>query len=78
MGYAIDTFLRPQRVNIAHALFEELSLTMSYDELAHTQEARKWLPLAKCIARSMLIGDFEDEFADMSNLATEEEPPESE
>jgi len=66
-GYAIDTFLRPQRVRIAHALFEELSLTQSYDELAHIQEVRGWLPLAKCIARSMLVRDFGSEFGDIGN-----------
>jgi hypothetical protein len=63
--YVIERFLRPQRVGIAHALFEEDLLTQSYDELAHIQEARGWLPLAKCIARSMLVSDFGAEFEDM-------------
>lgn len=62
-GYVVDELLRPLRDNIAHALSEPSGeLTLSADDLLHTREVNKWLPLMKCIVRRMLKNDFPDEF----------------
>lgn len=55
--------LEPLRNNIAHALTSSTGeLTMSADELLHTEEVNKWLALTKCIVRRMLKNDFPNEF----------------
>jgi len=54
-GHIIEKFLRPLRVNIAHALSGPSGeLIMSAVELLHLQEVNKWLPLTKCIVRRMI------------------------
>jgi hypothetical protein len=59
----IDGTLDPLRDNIAHALASKAGeLTMSADELFHTEQVNKWLALAKCIVRRMLKNDFPAEF----------------
>ena len=56
--------LRPLRDKIGHALglLEGEELTLSADELLHTEEVNRWLPLTKCIARRMLKNEFPSEF----------------
>jgi len=62
-GYVVDTFLRPLRVKIAHALSEPSGeLTMSADELLHIREVNYWLPLAMCIVRRMMKNEFPRQF----------------
>jgi methylamine utilization protein MauJ/SEC-C motif-containing protein len=62
-GYVITTVLTPLRVDIAHALsLESGELTMSVDDLLHTQKVNKWLPLTKCIVRRMLKDEFPNEY----------------
>lgn len=60
----INKILDPLRNNIAHALaFPKTDeLTMSTDELLHTEQVNKWLALTKCIVRRMLKTDFPAEF----------------
>ena len=61
--YVIDKVLYPLRVDIAHAISSQTGeLTLSVDELLHTQNLNKWLPLAKCMVRRMLKNDFPREF----------------
>ena len=61
--YVIDQILTPLRVDIAHALSEASGeLTLSVDELLHTQKVNRWLPLLKCTVRRMLKGEFPTEF----------------
>ena len=62
-GYVIDQFLTPLRVDVAHALSSKSGeLTLSVDELLHTQKVNKWLPPTKCIVRRMLKDEFPTEF----------------
>lgn len=62
-GDVIDQILVPLRVDIAHALsLQSGELTLSADELLHTQRVNNWLPLTKCIARRMLKDEFPAEF----------------
>lgn len=62
-GYVVDKFLRPLRVNIAHALSGPSgALVISADELLHLREVNKWLPLTKCIVRRMLKNEFPTQF----------------
>jgi hypothetical protein len=62
-GDVIDKILAPLRVNIAHALsLQSGELTLSVDELLHTQQVNNWLPLTKCIVRRMLKDEFPTEF----------------
>jgi len=62
-GYVIQTILTPLRVDIAHALSSGSGeLTMSVDDILHTQKVNKWLPLTKCIVRRMLKDEFPSEF----------------
>ncbi len=60
----IADVLRPLRDKIGHALglLEGEELTLSADELLHTEEVNRWLPLTKCIARRMLKNEFPSEF----------------
>jgi len=51
LQYVIDTVLYPMRVDIAHAISSQSGeLTLSIDELFHTRNLNKWLPLTKCMA----------------------------
>ena len=62
-GHIVENFLRPLRVNIAHALSDPSGeLTMSADELLHVREVNKLLPLTKCIVRRMLKNEFPTQF----------------
>jgi Methylamine utilization protein MauJ/SEC-C motif len=62
-GDVVDNILRPLRVDIAHALsLKSGELTLSVDELLHTQKVNNWLPLTKCIVRRMLKDEFPTEF----------------
>lgn len=59
----IKDVLNPIRDNVAHALLSPRGeLTLSTDELLHTQEVNKWLALTKCIARRMLKNGFPAQF----------------
>jgi hypothetical protein len=61
--HVIDKFLYPIRVDIAHAISSQSGeLTLTVDELLHTQNLHKWLPLTKCIVRRMLKNDFSVDF----------------
>ena len=61
--HVIDKVLYPLRVDIAHAISEQSGeLTLNVDELLHTQNLHKWLPLTKCIVRRMLKNDFPADF----------------
>jgi hypothetical protein len=61
--YVIDSALYPLRVDIAHAISSQSGeLTLSVDELFHTRNLHKWLPLTKCIVRRMLKNDFPADF----------------
>jgi hypothetical protein len=61
--YVIDKVLYPMRVDIAHAISSQSGeLTLTVDELLHTQNLHKWLPLTKCIVRRMLKNDFPTDF----------------
>jgi hypothetical protein len=61
--YVIDKVLYPMRVDIAHAISSQSGeLTLTVDELLHTQNLHKWLPLTKCIVRRMLKNDFPADF----------------
>jgi hypothetical protein len=62
-GFIVETFLRPLRVKIAHALSEPSGeLTMSADELLHMREVNHWLPLTMCIVRRMMKNEFPEQF----------------
>jgi hypothetical protein len=43
--------LKPIRDDIAHGLFEDGELPSDKNDIAHDTSIRKWLPLARCIAR---------------------------
>jgi hypothetical protein len=60
----VAAVLRPLRDKIGHALglLEGEELTLSADELLHTEEVNRWLPLTKCIVRRMLKNEFPSEF----------------
>jgi len=60
----VKVMLRPLRDQIGHALglLEGEELTLSADELLHTQEVNRWLPLTKCIVRRMLKNEFPQTF----------------
>jgi len=60
----IATVLKPLRDKIGHALglLQGEELTLSADELLHTEEVNKWLPLTKCIVRRMLKNEFASDF----------------
>ncbi len=61
--YVIDRVLYPMRVDIAHAIMlQSGELTLTVDELLHTRNLNKWLPLLKCIVRRMLKNDFPADF----------------
>lgn len=63
VGYVVKCNLYPLRHKIAHALLSGSgSLSMSADEMLHTGEVDKWLPLTKCVARRMLKNEFPSEF----------------
>jgi hypothetical protein len=51
------------RDDIAHALTKGSgTVTLSVDEALHLERLTKWLPLMKCIVRSMLRNEFPDEY----------------
>ena len=61
--YVIDKVLYHLRVDIAHAISSQSGeLTLTVDELLHTQNLHKWLPLTKCIVRRMMKNDFPADF----------------
>jgi hypothetical protein len=61
--FVIDKVLYPMRVDIAHAISSQSGeLTLTVDELLHTQNLHKWLPLTKCMVRRMLKNDFPADF----------------
>jgi methylamine utilization protein MauJ len=63
LQYVIDKKLYPLRVDVAHAISSQTGeLTLSIDELLHTQNLNQWLPLTKCIVRRMLKNEFPTEF----------------
>lgn len=53
-----DSYLRPLRLGIAHALLEKGEITVILDKMEYIQQINKWLPLCRIIARWMLLGDF--------------------
>ncbi len=53
-----EKYLYGIRCGIAHTLLERGELSMSLDKIEHMQEATKWLPLCRIIARWMLLNDF--------------------
>ena len=58
----IEKYLRPLRVQIAHAITNAGELTLSSDEAFDVQKVNRWLPLERCIVRRMLKNEFPDEF----------------
>ena len=62
----IENYLRPIRIGIAHAMLTTGESTLMSDEALHLNRLFRWLPLAQCIARSMLKSDFPDEFLPVS------------
>lgn len=63
LKHVIDKKLYPLRVDVAHAISSQNGeLTLSVDELLHTQNINQWLPLTKCIVRRMLKNEFPAEF----------------
>jgi hypothetical protein len=63
LKYVIDKKLYPLRVDVAHAISSQTGeLTLSIDELLHTQKLNQWFPLTKCIVRRMLKNEFPTEF----------------
>jgi hypothetical protein len=61
--YVIDKFLYPMRIDIAHAITSQSGeLTQSIDELLHSKNVNKWLPLTKCMVRRMLKNEFPSDF----------------
>jgi hypothetical protein len=53
-----DRHLRPLRVGIAHALFDQGEITVILDKIEYVQDVNKWLPLCRLLARWMLLTDF--------------------
>ena len=63
VNYVIEKYLRPLRVDVAHALFSEAGeVTLSSDEMLHAGRVSKWLSLTRCIVRRMLKNEFPEEF----------------
>jgi hypothetical protein len=60
--YVIETYLRPLRTKIAHAVLDTGVPAISADDDMHIAEIYKWLPLTKCMVRHMLRHDFPNEF----------------
>ena len=61
--HVVDKVLYPMRVDVAHAISSQSGeLTLTVDELLHTRNVNKWLPLTKCIVRRMLKNDFPADF----------------
>ncbi len=60
--HIIDSELYPLRNAVAHALSESGELTLSVDEMLHSEKVNRWLPLTKCIVRRMLKNEFPNEF----------------
>lgn len=59
----IIDYLTPVRDNIAHTLVQRADELVSIDDPSAIQKIEKWLPVVKCIARSMLKNDFPTELA---------------
>jgi len=58
----IENHLRPLRVGIAHALLKTGEVRITLDKLEHIQQANKWLPLCRILARQLLRNEFPTEF----------------
>jgi hypothetical protein len=58
-----DEVLTPLRDNIAHVLLSASGdALLSADDPLSTAAVRRWLPMIRCMARSMLIKDFPSAF----------------
>jgi hypothetical protein len=56
-----DHCLRPLRLGIAHALLKPGEITILLDNIEHIQQANKWLPICRIMARMMLLKEFPKE-----------------
>jgi hypothetical protein len=54
--------VEPLRNRLAHAITDTTELPKSDDDVTHSQEVQKWLPVLKCVVRMMLRNDFPTEF----------------
>jgi hypothetical protein len=54
--------VEPLRDRIAHALTDDAELPRSDDDVPHTREIHRWLPVLKYMVRSMMRNDFPNEF----------------
>lgn len=61
--YTIADILRPIRDNIAHSLLQNAEELISMDDPFAREKVEKWLPVLKCVVRTMLKHDFERQLA---------------
>jgi len=59
-GAIIDNVLRPLRNEVAHGLLAEGEIKVSSDDLIQLWRVQRILPMARLIARKMLLNDFPD------------------
>ena len=57
-GAIIDNVLRPLRNEVAHGLLAEGEIKVSSDDLVQLYRVQRILPMARFIARKMLLNDF--------------------
>jgi hypothetical protein len=58
----LKEIVEPLRDRLAHAITDTTELPKSDDDVTHSQEIQKWLPVLKCVVRMMLKNDFPTEF----------------
>jgi hypothetical protein len=57
-----DSYLRPIRDRISHALMEDGELGLSINSIQEVQLIGRWLPLLRCLVRLRLRNEFPEQF----------------
>jgi hypothetical protein len=58
----LKEIVEPLRDRLAHAITATTELPKSDDDVTHSEEIQKWLPVLRCVVRMMLRNDFPTEF----------------
>lgn len=63
LARVVQNDLRPIRDRIAHAIVDSGEPTIVLDDGDDLETVEQWLPLARCIARGLLLAEFPDVFS---------------
>jgi hypothetical protein len=58
-----DKYLKPLRNSVAHTILKPDESELKADDALDLEKINRWLSIAKCIARQLLLNDFSAELS---------------